>query len=96
MITDDSKDINFPTVAVVTGIIAAVGIIFMVLIFTGGIYFWYCRKKTTRNGIITFAWGISVFLHYVLQQFYIELTVTFNTINGKVNALGSYYPLATL
>ena len=49
MITDDdSKD--FTTVAVVTGIVSAVGIITVVVIFTGSVYFWYSRKKTTQDG----------------------------------------------
>ena len=50
MITnDDGKD--FTTVAVVTGLVAAVGIItVVVVIFTGGAYFSYHGKKATRDG----------------------------------------------
>ena len=46
-ITDDSKD--FPTIPVVIGVCAGVGIVAVVVIVLGGIYFWY-HKKNRHDG----------------------------------------------
>ena len=46
-ITDASKD--FPTIPVVIGVCAGVGIVAVVVIVLGGIYFWY-HKKIRHDG----------------------------------------------
>ena len=45
--TDDSED--SPTISVVIGVCAIVGAVAVVVIYTGGLYFWY-RKKTKHDG----------------------------------------------